>query len=104
MALHLIICFALIFAAGCASKPGEFRWEDDAQRMGMPKEEVELIVDSAAKAHNLVVVAISKDESDVISVYLAESRTAGGGLVVFFRKTESSWAEDPNLLSSWDRK
>ncbi|MDX2110140.1 MAG: hypothetical protein SFY80_07870 [Verrucomicrobiota bacterium] len=84
MALHRIISFALVFVAGCVSEQGDFNCKNAAGEMAASQGEVALIVQSAAKAYNLVVVGISQDEPDVISVYLAESCTASGGPIVFF--------------------
>ena len=105
MRVHRIVVLFFAFAIGCTSEQSGARWADTARKIGVPKEEVATIAESAAKAHKLEVVGISKEETkDIIVVYLAESRTASGGLTVFFNRSATGWIEDTTTVSSWNRK
>lgn len=101
---YRIVALVLVLATGCASERAKAPWADVAREVGVPREEVASIAESAAKAHALEVVGIAKEGPDVIAVHLAKSRTDSGGLTVFFKRSGTGWVEDTSALAPWDRK
>lgn len=101
---YRIVALVLVLATGCASEKAKVPWIDVAREIGVPREEVASIAESAAKAHDLEIVGISKEGTDVIAVHLAKSRTASGGLIVYFRRSATGWVEDTSAIAPWDRK
>jgi hypothetical protein len=103
----LLIILSCILYTGCASSVSQknaLPWSTFAQKAGISREEAEAIASAAVKSRNLTVTGMAKEKDDEIAVSLGKSRTAKGGLVVFFKKTASGWVENTDSFSTWSQK
>jgi hypothetical protein len=100
--LTLILVFALL-AGGCATKGPQNLWKEEATRIGITQEAVAAIARQASERHKMVVVRITKldSEKDAILVYLADKPDRPHGIGVIYRLIAGEWQEDPKSQGDW---